>query len=67
MPNSRATTVATPAKWPGRALPHRPRATGPGSIEVAKPGGYISSTDGANMKSMPMSLARAASSDSVRG
>ena len=53
--------MATPRKWPGRAVPSRPTATPSGSTHVAKPGGYISAGAGANSRSTPAAFAIAAS------
>ena len=48
------TTVATPAKWPGRDAPSRRSASAPGSTLVSgSPPGYISLTEGANKSPTP--------------
>jgi hypothetical protein len=44
--NSLATTVATPTKWPGRAIPSRRSETAPTVTVVENPAGYMTSTVG---------------------
>ena len=53
--NSFATTVSTPAKWPGRTAPSSSAPSGPGRRVVAAPAGYMSSTPGAKTSSTPSS------------
>ena len=64
---SLVTTVATPAKCPGRAAPSSRAATGPGWTRVASPGGYISSAPGAKAAVTPSRAQRARSAGSSRG
>ena len=65
--SSLATTVATPAKWWGRAAPSIGPLTPATVTVVEKPGAYISSTLGANKRSQPASVRRSASLASSRG
>ena len=59
---SLVTTVATPAKWPGRDWPSRRAASEPGSTTVAgAPPGYISLAEGAKTRSTPAASAVARS------
>ena len=55
------TIVATPRKWPGRKRPSRIEPSSVTSTQVWKPGGYISSGDGAKTRSTPSSRASARS------
>ena len=41
-----ATTVSTPAKWPGRAAPSHRSAVGPGTMRISEPVGYITASLG---------------------
>src|SRR5439155_21859832 len=65
--NSLATTVATPAKWPGRAAPSSGSPISPGSMRILSPGGYISSTLGTNAAATPAASSVARSFASWRG
>ena len=69
MENNLVTTVATPAKCPGRWIPSSDCAAGPGSIGGASLPcvGYISSTDGINTISAPCSSKLSISTASSRG
>ena len=54
--NSFATTVSTPAKWPGRTAPSSSRAQRARvDRRCRRPRGYMSSTPGANTSSTPSS------------
>ncbi len=65
--SSLLTTVATPAKCPGRAAPSRGSETPLTVTVVEKPGAYISATLGANSRSQPALSSRPASLASSRG
>ncbi len=67
MANSLATTVATPAKWVGRAAPSSGADTSATDTVVSTGRGYISSTDGTNSTSTPASAAMAVSRSRSRG
>src|SRR5262249_54364754 len=61
------TTVATPRKCPGRNLPSQGSASAPTSTYVENPGGYTSSTGGANTESTSTADNLARSSSKFRG
>src|SRR4030095_3000633 len=67
MLKSFATTVVTPLKWPGREAPQSGVVSSCTVTSVRKPGGYISSTDGAKTTSTPASRAWLKSPDMSRG
>src|SRR5262245_57040418 len=67
MLKSFATTVVTPLKWPGREAPQSDAVSSCTATSVRKPGGYISSTDGAKTTSTPASRAWCRSPSMSRG
>src|SRR4029450_4895839 len=67
MLKSFATTVVTPLKWPGREAPQSGVVSSCTATSVRKPGGYISSTDGAKTASTPASRAWRRSPSMSRG
>ena len=68
MANSLATTVATPAKWVGRARPSSGSDTSATVTDVrTAPSGYISSPDGTNSRSTPSRLGQGGVAVEVAG
>ena len=62
-----ATTVSTPAKWPGRAAPSQRSAEGPGTIRISGGSGYITASLGTKSASTPRSSASRRSRGRSRG